>query len=175
MPAPADGLPGAPLHGTQGRIRRVESFAWHDDLSVGIEEIDEQHKVLVGLVQRLDHAIRSQHGSTECASILHELVNYTVIHFAVEESLMRLMNYPGYDAHKAAHGVLVRQVVQLKAKVDAGHTNISFELLHFLRQWLVRHIQGDDKDYAPWFLEHGIQPTLARRSWLGRVWHSVHG
>ena len=146
---------------------------WSDDLSVGIEEIDEQHKILVGLVARLDHAIRSQRGSQECASILGELIEYTVIHFAVEESLMRLLDYPGYEAHKRTHAELVRQVVKLKAKIDSGHSNISFELMHFLRQWLVQHIMGDDQAYVPWFLERGIKPKLAQRSWMGRIWQSV--
>ena len=66
---------------------------WSDELSVGVEEIDEQHKVLVGLVNEMHEAIHQRHGSEVVQEILAKLADYTRIHFAVEESLMRILNY----------------------------------------------------------------------------------
>lgn len=77
-----------------------EFIVWSDELSVGIEEIDEQHKVLVNLINRMHNAIAEKHGSEVVSGILAELVDYTKIHFAVEESLLRILGYPGYEEHK---------------------------------------------------------------------------
>ena len=74
---------------------------WSDVLSVGIEEIDAQHKVLVDLVNEMHQAIHQRRGSDAVREILAQLADYTRIHFAVEESLMRILGYPGYDDHKA--------------------------------------------------------------------------
>src|SRR5512140_2145124 len=63
---------------------------WSDELSVGIQEIDEQHKVLVGLVNDMHRAIHEHHGRDTARAILEKLGDYTRVHFAVEESLMRI-------------------------------------------------------------------------------------
>ena len=46
---------------------------WNDELSVGIQEIDEQHKVLVGLVNEMHDAIHARHGSEVSSEILARL------------------------------------------------------------------------------------------------------
>jgi hemerythrin len=143
---------------------------WSDDLSVGVEEIDAQHKVLVGLVNEMHEAIHKRHGSDVVREILGKLADYTRIHFAVEESLMRILGYPGYEEHKAQHEELLHHVVELTQKVDAGKTAIGFELMHFLKVWLTKHIMESDKQYSDHFLSAGATPKLKKRSWVTRLW-----
>jgi hemerythrin len=149
-----------------------EFIPWSDELSVGIEEIDEQHKVLVGLVNRMHDAIEEHHGSEAVVEILTELADYTKIHFAVEESLMRILGYPGYEDHKVIHDELLEHVVELQDKVAAGRTAISFELMHFLRTWLSKHIMEEDMQYSGFFLASGVKPELKKKSWMQRLWGS---
>ncbi len=148
---------------------------WSDELSVGIQEIDEQHKVLVGLLNQLHDAIHQRHGSDAARKILDELADYTRIHFAVEESLMRVLEYPGYEAHKQQHEDLIQQLVDLKEKLDAGGHSISFELLHFLKVWLTKHILESDKEYSPHFLSSGVKASWHKKSWVGKLWGSLRG
>ena len=145
---------------------------WSDALSVGIEEIDEQHRVLVGLVNRMHEAIHQRHGSDAVIGILAELADYTRIHFAVEESLMRILNYPGYEEHKAVHEELLQHVIELQEKVESGKTAIGFELMHFLKTWLTKHIMDEDMNYSSFFLAAGAQPKLQKKSWMSRLWGS---
>jgi hemerythrin len=147
---------------------------WTEDLSVGIEEIDEQHRVLVGLVNRLYQGIIHQSSTALLQEVLNELIQYTVVHFAVEESLMRIFDYPHYEEHKRAHQELTKQVIDLQMKFKAGKATISMELLTFLRKWLTNHIMGDDKKYAPYFLERGVKKSWTKRSWMGKIWDVVH-
>jgi hemerythrin len=145
---------------------------WSDALSVGIEEIDEQHRVLVGLVNRMHQAIHERHGSDVVKGILAELVDYTRIHFAVEESLMRILDYPGYEKHKLVHEELYNHVIQLQTKVESGKTAIGFELMHFLKNWLTKHIMEEDREYSSCFLAAGAKPKLTKKTWIKRLWAS---
>lgn len=152
-------------------------FTWSEDLSVGIQEIDEQHKELVKLLNRLHEAVVSHHGSTACSEILNQLAEYTRVHFIVEESLMRILHYPEFEQHKAEHEALVAQVVALQQKLAAGQATITFELLHFLKVWLTKHIAGSDRRYAGFFLEKGMSPDWShhveqtmQKKWSWKFW-----
>lgn len=144
---------------------------WSDELSVGIQEIDEQHKVLVGLLNDLHEAIHERHGRETSIEILQKLIDYTRIHFAVEESLMRLFEYPGYEEHKQQHEHLFEEILEFQKRVlNEGHS-ISFQLLHFLRMWLTRHILESDMDYSPHMLSAGIKAKSGNQGWFKRLWH----
>ena len=148
---------------------------WSDVLSVGIEEIDAQHKVLVGLVNEMHEAIHQRHGSEVVGDILEQLADYTRIHFAVEESLMRILGYPGYEEHKLEHEELIQHVHELQHKVETGKTSIGFELMLFLKGWLTNHIMESDQQYAEFFIEAGAKPKLRKKSWASRMWEHLHG
>ena len=140
----------------------LEQFDWSDEYSVGLKEIDDQHKALVGMVAEMHVAIVARKGSAACRAILDRLVAYTANHFAVEESLMRLLNYPEFAAHKEEHDALTRQVVDLLEKLDAGKAAISFELLHFLKVWLTQHIVKSDKKYGVYAQARGISSGFGK-------------
>jgi len=139
---------------------------WSEQFSVGIPEIDEQHKTLFDLIDKIHTAILNHKGSAACAEVLDELVDYTRIHFGLEESLMHIAKYPEYEAHRSLHHKFVSEVEALQHKIHSGKTAISFELLHFLRTWLSTHILGDDKKYAVFFASngHGSFDAWAQRS-----------
>jgi hemerythrin len=148
---------------------------WSDVLSVGIEEIDAQHQVLVGLVNEMHEAIRLHHSSDVVHGILNKLAEYTRIHFAVEESLMRILDYPDYETHKTQHEGLIQAVQDLQQKVDSGKASVGFELMHFLKVWLTKHIIESDKEYSAYFLSSGAKSKLKKKSWAARLWEGMHG
>ncbi|PWB55393.1 MAG: hemerythrin [Nitrosomonadales bacterium] len=141
-----------------------ELLKWNEDLRIGIDEIDEQHKALVVLLNQLHTAIHEKHGASACMETLDKLVEYTRVHFTVEESLMRILGYPDYASHLESHEKLIAQVVELQGKLKSGRANISFELLHFLRGWLSHHIMETDKAYVPYFISKGVERTSSRKS-----------
>jgi hemerythrin len=139
---------------------------WSEEFSVGISEIDEQHKTLFNLVNMMHLAILDHKGTSACAEVLDELIDYTRIHFGLEQSLMHIGKYPEYEAHCALHRELVEEVVALQNKIHSGKAAISFELLHFLRTWLTKHILGEDKKYGEFFAsnEHSDYDSWSERS-----------
>jgi hemerythrin len=146
---------------------------WSNVISVGIEEIDTQHKLIVDLVNEIHDAIQQRLGAKITGDVLQRLDEYVRVHFIVEESLMRILHYPDYERHKGEHEKLIKQLLGFRDKLSAGKVSISFELDHFLRTWLTKHIMEVDKHYATFFLERDIQPKLLQSSWSQRIWQSL--
>lgn len=144
--------------------------AWNEDLSVGIQEIDEQHMVIIDLINQLHFAIVNRQAREVAYNILVNLEKYSKTHFMVEESLMRMLEYPQYEEHKKSHDLLIAQIVELRERLSSENTSVSFELLHFLKKWLTIHIQEEDKAYTEHFLNCGVKRRHTKRSWLARLW-----
>jgi hemerythrin len=140
---------------------------WSDSYKVGIQEVDEQHKELVGMLNALHQAIVEHHAKEASRKILDQLADYTRTHFLLEESLMRVTHYPGFEAHKQQHEELIRQVVDLQHKLDTGGATITFELLHFLKVWLAQHINETDKRFGAFFNQNSN--LKAYSSWSEEV------
>lgn len=130
---------------------------WSDALMVGIGSIDIQHRRLVDLVNALYAALRSGHGSEALGTILDELITYTVEHFGFEERLFAQTAYADTAAHVREHEDLKRQVVEVQHAFRSGAVDtLSIEVLNFLKNWLVGHIQGTDRRYTPHLLAAGV-------------------
>jgi hemerythrin len=124
-------------------------FEWNPRYSVQIGSIDAQHQTLFHLAEELHSAMSAGRGKSALSRILARLVQYTMVHFAHEERLMRLHDYPDLAAHKAQHQALTQKVQQFQADFNAGKTAMTVQLMHFLRDWLTDHIAGSDQKYAP--------------------------
>lgn len=130
---------------------------WNESFSVGISEIDSQHKILIGYINDLHAAMSQGKARSLLKPLLAQLANYTEMHFSNEERYMKQWNYLRYVHHKAAHDGFVKKVGEFKTDVEAGQLLTSIEILTFLKNWLIEHIQGTDKKYAPLFIAHGLK------------------
>lgn len=134
---------------------------WSDEYSVEIQEIDEQHKCIVAYINELYEALSRKGDRDLVADVIAKLVEYTKIHFAVEETLMRIFNYRSYEQHKLSHDRLVHQVLLYQTRYLAGDSKVGMELLLFLKGWLFEHIKMEDKMYTSTLLAAGV-----KKSWL---------
>lgn len=150
-----------------------EFIPWSEELSVGLQEIDEQHKILIGLINRLfNAAILNKAEKSDISHIIEELIQYTIVHFSVEETLFRIFDYPDAEMHHANHDQLKQEVINFRKKFESG-TPIDIELMNFLRKWISNHIIKVDKKYTPFFLEKGFKPNWSQqKSWIGKIWNS---
>lgn len=117
-------------------------LVWNATHEVGIAEIDEQHCRLVTLLNDLADALRN---SGEHAVILEEVIRYTGFHFATEEHLMRIHHYDGAAAHVDMHKRLLDDLRGLH--LDGPSVSVSL-VMRYLREWLLRHVDGADRDLA---------------------------
>ena len=145
--------------GTRVSRRRTDMlgmFEWKNCYSVGIGSIDAQHQALFGIGAELYAAMSSGQAKGALNKILNRLVQYVSSHFAHEERLMRLHNYPEFAAHKAEHDQLAAQVQAFQADLAGGRTTMSVQLLRFVKDWLEKHIQESDRRYAPYLVSKRV-------------------
>lgn len=124
-------------------------FEWKQEYSIGIQSIDAQHQGLFSTAAELYKAMSAGQGKSVLARILDRLVQYTAMHFAHEERLMRQHGYPDLEKHLVEHAALTKQVVDFQAEFHSGRANMTVQVLNFLNSWLQQHINVSDKAYAP--------------------------
>jgi hemerythrin-like metal-binding protein len=123
-------------------------FPWKDAYSVRIPRIDTQHKGLIRLINELHEAMLEGRAKQVMSHIVEELSDYTVQHFAFEESMLRQHGYSALAEHQLLHQKLTSQVQELRDKLRAGKITVTIETMHFLKDWLSRHILSADMAYA---------------------------
>ena len=131
---------------------------WTDDLSVGNELIDEQHKKLIEHLNSLTTAVEEQQGGRKVADTLGFLIDYTDYHFSMEERNMATNNYPGFEAHKAKHNEFKSILNKMETEyVEDGPTPILAESIDtLLMNWLLKHIRVVDVEFGVFLKENGI-------------------
>jgi len=128
---------------------------WKDEYSVGIESIDKQHKKLIDLINMLQTTVDYSTGEEFERECLAAVVNYTKTHFVYEEGLMSKYGYPDFEAHKAQHQKMINKVNGLLANYEERPESAMKDALDFLKQWLIRHINGTDKEYSEFLISKG--------------------
>lgn len=126
---------------------------WSSRFELGVPFIDADHKVLVGLLNRMHDASRSSGDLTDLGGILSALVDYTRYHFAREERAQDASGYPDVDEHREQHARLAIEARRLfeAYRRDPGGIDIG-DLLDFLSDWLMDHILLHDMAIKPYLL-----------------------
>jgi hemerythrin-like metal-binding protein len=131
-------------------------LTWNQKYSVGVKALDGQHIKLFEILNNLHAAMMKGQGRSITGPLLHELIGYAHSHFSEEEKIMAAAKYPALTDHKALHAGLVKQVQGFAVRYDLGEIALSHDLFIFLRDWLVTHIQKEDRQYGPWLNQHGV-------------------
>jgi len=125
---------------------------WTDDLSVGIDVIDEQHKELISRINDLVDSVRQHSCKYKIGDVIKFLEDYIVIHFGEEEELMQKYGYPEYKAHKAQHEYFMREFAELRKELEKleggkkrGSYDLSVETNRIVVDWILDHIAKVDK------------------------------
>ncbi|MBF0339155.1 MAG: hemerythrin family protein [Nitrospirae bacterium] len=120
-------------------------IVWNDNIGLGIREIDDQHKVLIDIINKLFDAMSAKKAKDILSAIFKELIDYTRYHFSAEETLMETCKYPDLAQHKHEHERLTVQVLDLQEQFAEGKVMVDAKLMNFLRDWLIDHIHISDK------------------------------
>lgn len=123
-------------------------FQWTDVMSVGVASMDHQHKQLFQLINQFYEAMQAGKGDQLIQDILMKLSGYTRTHFAAEEEILRKIRYPGLNSQIALHKAFVDKVGQMTRDVKGGKKIATVSLATFLKDWLVTHIQKEDRQYG---------------------------
>lgn len=135
----------------------MELVKWSEELSVGIKELDNEHKKLIELLNQLYTGMKNREVNTVIKPILDSLVNYTLSHFAHEEKYFKKYNYPKAVEHIKEHENFKKEVSVFMEDFDARKVALSSHMLNFLSAWVTNHIKKQDKEYIKFFIEKGLE------------------
>ncbi len=128
---------------------------WTDKLNLGVQLVDEQHRMLCSYINDLYSAMKNNSAKDELATIMQHLREYTASHFSTEEQLFEHSAYPHTREHKEVHRRFVSRLEEFESQIKNGTTTVSMDLLAFLKDWLINHIQGTDPGYVSYLKGHG--------------------
>jgi len=134
---------------------------WESALDTGIPIIDSQHRRIVDYINELHDAI-SNSNRDQVGEILDQLVDYTMSHFAFEETLMEEAGYSFISAHKKVHQLFTAKVADFQHRFELGE-DVSRKLLTTMRTWLINHIKRDDADYSE-IVRYSMDITPSKKS-----------
>jgi len=146
------------------------TIEWTQDLSVGVDIIDEQHKELFHKINVLLEACQAGKGKQAIAEVIQFLEDYVIAHFQMEEQCMLANEYPYYSAHKELHAKFMEDFCDLKEKFRSQGANLALLSLtnRVVVEWLVNHIGKVDKALGEF-----LRPLEASGTLLSS--HGTHG
>jgi hemerythrin len=139
------------------KLTSKQYVEWKDEYSVGIESIDQQHKKLLGLINQLQTAVDYSTSDEFEREALDDLVDYTKTHFTYEEGLLEQNAYPDFEPHKAQHAAMIKKVEEVLAEYDMDHDTAMSNAVEYLKDWLIKHINGTDKQYSSFLIDKGVK------------------
>jgi len=126
----------------------MEYIQWQPAFDLGDETIDSQHRELVRILNETYEMMLSYARLPLFLGKIAELKSYVVEHFTYEEKLMESIAYPKLISHRKLHREFVKELIELEGKIRKGKKSASAEVFIFLRDWLIEHIQVQDRGYS---------------------------
>lgn len=134
-----------------------EKIVWTEDMSVGCEALDNDHKILVQALNDFVEAADNDEGVFVTDGIFSVLADYTNYHFAREEKVMEACGYEDLDRHKQAHESLKEQLFDCRTRYMLNpNAELEEEVRDFLMNWLQTHILIKDMGYRADIEKSGV-------------------
>jgi hemerythrin len=124
-----------------------EYIRWKEELSVGLDIIDEQHKELFRLINAFYVSIVESAGKPAILQAIRDMENYIHIHFTEEEAMMKRSGYADLDEHRKEHKIFIETVSDFKQRYEGGRLLLSLEISGFVKNWITNHIMKTDQLY----------------------------
>lgn len=123
---------------------------WTPALSVGVEEIDEQHRKLFDLINRAT-TLQADAGRFEAVSdLIREMIRYSDEHFKTEDAVMINADFPLFATHRREHQKYMEKIRAFVDSIKDERQDLMEEILDFLTGWWLEHITESDRRYARW-------------------------
>jgi hemerythrin len=137
----------------------MKDLEWKDEYLLGIPELDMQHqRIFDCFVATAEEGPTKQDRWLADSSIV-QLVGLLQQHFVLEESLMRIIGYPGLERHMEEHRQFNAELHDLAQKSLRTKGSVSREMIKAFQKWLREHIMASDRHYADYFSDLDFTPT----------------
>lgn len=134
----------------------MKEIIWQDKFSVGVAEMDAQHKKLIAMINQLMTEQKTLTSPETIANLLTEMVDYCREHFRAEEYLMSEYGYEKIDKQVQQHEEFLQKTMEFCSVTGIGPNILSVALLEYLQIWLMDHILKEDMQYKAFFENKGV-------------------
>lgn len=134
----------------------MKTFEWHERYNVKVERFNEEHKHLFEIVKKLYVAIENKDDRIALALIINDLIRYSKEHFTEEETCLMEAQFPNFEQHKREHRLFIQKIEQFASDYNYGKHLLHFDILMFLKNWVLQHIMVSDKQYGDFLNAKGI-------------------
>ncbi len=134
----------------------MEEIIWSNAYSVGVPSIDEQHKNIIQIINRLIVASNTSSKTESVPEVLAEMLKYAKEHLAYEELLLQKHGYPDFENHKSKHVAYVENIVKFSTEAISEQQSDSKKLLAYLHKWWTNHILHEDMQYSEYLQKKNI-------------------
>jgi hemerythrin len=126
------------------------AIRWRQDLEIGIDVIDSQHKALVESMNNLLEACAAGRAREEVGKTLDFLSDYVVTHFNYEQEYQKKHGYPRYEEHLKLHRFFLQEVQELRNTFEKEGATLHFTVSFNKKivDWFINHIGKADRDFA---------------------------
>jgi len=121
---------------------------WSEELSVGVPEMDDQHRQLIALLNQFYTAVEQGEREEGIRTLFQGVDDYTVFHFSAEEQFMERIGYPDLAAHQKTHAMFRQEYRSAMERHEQGDRKAVRDLVAFLFSWLYTHISKTDRRYG---------------------------
>lgn len=129
---------------------------WSSIFSIGVEQIDEQHRRMIAIANTLYEALTEHRGDATLGELFDELRDHIATHFASEEEYMERIGYPLLEVQRRQHQALADRAHELAEAHRLGQKRLSPEVMHLLRDWVTEHLLSDDRKIGEFVREQGL-------------------
>jgi hemerythrin len=130
---------------------------WDSSLILGVKQIDEHHEHLVSILNECYRTLMRHNQEQELQVVIDELRDYTHYHFETERKLMDDLGYAAANSHLAAHEKFTSSILEFQDRLQSGESLVAMDVLMFLKEWLVDHIQKTDRVFTTFLKQKGVE------------------
>jgi len=134
----------------------MSQLEWNDSYSAGLGELDDDHRRLFDVINKMDAAVQDGRGQEIMGEVLRDIAHHTNDHFPHEEKLMAQHNYPLIREHQEMHRIASEKIQEMQAEFDRGDPDLTpNKLSHFLSFWFGTHFLTEDATFKRHLFEIG--------------------
>lgn len=135
----------------------MEKIKWDESFSVGVSEMDRQHRRIIDLINSLIEKQAIEVDSEIISDTLTRMLEYANEHFRREEQYMLESAYPDYSRQRGEHNEFRKKTAFFSIDIIRGKATIPKEILTYLKDWWTNHILESDMRYKDFFSERGVK------------------
>jgi hemerythrin-like metal-binding protein len=140
----------------EGIEAQSDLITWNSNYTIELNIIDQQHKKWIEFINILYKSYKTNANKKEIAENISKLLDYTDYHFGFEEKYLEDFKCGNIENHKNEHAIFVTNIKEYQKLYKSGDNEAVYRLVIYLNNWVLNHIQTEDKRYVDCFKSNGL-------------------